>query len=94
MDVHRDGAGDHGRVDARHAALDHAVVRIHLGRLADDHVLGLRFGDLHFRLQLPGLGHLGQQRTGRHPLAGFDGHLLEDAGGAGLHPQRLHLLLL
>ena len=77
-------------------AVDQSVARIHHGRLADGHVLCLRFRDLQLGLQLRELRDLAERGAGGHFLSFFNrrGQRLQHAFGAGADLEFFHFLLL
>ena len=90
-DVDADRAAGRRRVDARDPALDDAVAGVDLGVLADPDVLGLRFRDPQFGLQVRRIGDAGEVGARADLCADFDRHLLQHAGHAGLDLQVVEL---
>ena len=67
--VNRHRSVHYRRIDSHHLALDHAVMRVDLRRLANLDVPRLRLRDLQAGLQLVRLHHLRQRRSWSHVLA-------------------------
>ena len=100
--IHRHRTVQNGGIDARYTALDQPVRTpsgqpcVDDGGLPIGYILDLGFRDLQLGLELGGLRHLAQRRTGHHLLAHLDGRgkLLQHAVEAGTHLQLVHLALL
>src|SRR5947199_1241427 len=91
VDDHR--AVLHRRRDAHDVAADQAVAGVDRGPQAELDVLGLHLGDVQLGLELLGPGDARQHRAGGHLLAHLHRQLLEHAGDAGPHLERIHLVL-
>ena len=92
-DVDRARAVLHRRIDAGDAPCDDAVARVDFGLLAELDVLGLRLGDLDFRLQAARVRDAREVRARRDLLADFDRHQLQHAVEAGADLELVALLL-
>src|SRR5712692_2719875 len=86
-DVHSDGAVLHGWFGARDLTGDDSIARVDGSFLADGNILGLRFGDFDFCLQLFGVGDAREICSGGDMLAHFHGDELKDAMNAGANMQ-------
>src|SRR6185295_4564302 len=89
--VHHHRAVLRRRGDPQHAAgYDHGA-RVDRGAHPHLHVLGLHLGDAQLGLELFRPGHPRQHHARRHALAHLHRQLLELAGDAGPHLERVHL---